>query len=253
MNNFAKQAVIVFAVFFCTAGISASSKTELDWSKSAGGINENLAVASLTPSQAARQAQSRYLSKGKKIALQAGHWENDDLPAEQVLLRKYKGAEAGGKTEWAVNLSIARQTKKLLERQGYEVEILPATVPVGYSADAFIAIHADGSLKPSSSGFKVSPPAFGSNENSVKLSGELEKSYGTATKIKNDPNVTGNMRYYYAFNYRSFKHAIDPKTPAAILETGYLTGQSDRDVIVDHPEVAATGIATAVEKYFGNA
>jgi N-acetylmuramoyl-L-alanine amidase len=130
---------------------------------------------------------------------------------------------------------------------------LPATVPPGYQADVFIAIHADGSENPSLSGYKVAAPWNDSGRDSAKLAGDLEKMYGEVTKMKVDPNVTTNMTRYYAFNHSHYKHAIKPHTPAAIFETGFLTGADDRQIIVQEPEKAGEGIAEGIGRYFQSA
>lgn len=189
-----------------------------------------------------------------RIGLQVGHWKNKELPDELANLRDYGGgSNGGGKAEWEVNLAIAKDTAKILEDKGYAVDILPATVPPGYQADVFIAIHADGNTDPSVSGFKVSPPWHDQTGKSDLFAQDLEKTYGEVTNLKVDPNISNNMQGYYAFNYRRYEHSISPDTPAVIIETGFLTDPSDRKLIVNHPEKAADGIAQAVEIYFKNA
>jgi hypothetical protein len=54
------------------------------------------------------------------------------------------------------------------------------------------------------------------------------------------------MTAYYAFNWPRYEHAIHPFTPAAIVETGFLTSAVDRAIIVAAPERAAAGIADGV-------
>jgi N-acetylmuramoyl-L-alanine amidase len=54
------------------------------------------------------------------------------------------------------------------------------------------------------------------------------------------------MRGYYGFSWTRFQHAIAPTTPAAIIETGFLTSAADRKVIVNDPERAARGISAGI-------
>ena len=54
------------------------------------------------------------------------------------------------------------------------------------------------------------------------------------------------MSGYYAFNWRRYEHSLHPMTPAAILETGFLTNPRDRRIIVSGQEKAAKGLADAV-------
>jgi N-acetylmuramoyl-L-alanine amidase len=197
------------------------------------------------PSPRARIAGKR----SPRIALQAGHWRAADAPDEQAQLRT-NGTRGGGRREWEVNLEIAKRTAALLAQQGYQVELLPTTVPPGYRADLFIAIHADGSPSPAVSGFRAAAPrhdATGKAERFVHL---LEQSYGEATGLAYYPLITNRMRGYYAFNYDAYEHALHPSTVAVILETGFLTSARDRSVIVEGQDRAAMGIAEAVNRYF---
>jgi hypothetical protein len=60
------------------------------------------------------------------------------------------------------------------------------------------------------------------------------------------------MTAYYAFNWPRYEHAIHPHTPAAIVETGFLTSAVDRAVIVDSPAVAARGIAAGISAFLAD-
>lgn len=184
-----------------------------------------------------------------KVGLQVGHWHNDQLPEELSRLIGNTGAQGGGKMEWEVNHEIAQRTKTLLEAEGVVVDLLPATVPPEYWADAFIAIHADGSTNPNTSGFKMAAPWRDLTGNADQLVSLLEQEYQSATNLRLDPNITRNMRGYYAFSWWRYKHAIHPMTTAAIVETGFLTSPADRKLIVDQPEVSARALATAILKY----
>src|SRR5947208_2356373 len=88
-------------------------------------------------------------------------------------------------------------------RPGIPAEFLPATVPSGYAADAFVAIHADGSPSTAARGFKIS-----TRWNSivamqdVRLVELLTDAYRSATGLPEDSAVTRNMRGYYAYSPR---------------------------------------------------
>ncbi len=181
-----------------------------------------------------------------RVGLQVGHWKNSELPEELAQLRTNTGSSGGGKSEWEVNLAIARETEKLLTARGVAVDILPATVPPEYWADAFIAIHADGSESGASSGFKAARPYRDPSGHAHTLLDTLYKTYGEATGLPEDPNITRNMRGYYAFAWWRREHAVHPMTPSVILETGFLTSESDRRIIVDNPPLPAGAIANAV-------
>lgn len=183
-----------------------------------------------------------------KVALQAGHWKASEAPDEQSGLRT-NGTSGGGKAEWEVNLEIAQRTARLLEEEGYSVEILPTTIPPGYFADVFLSIHADGNASSSAAGFRAAAPRRDQTGQAEIFSDLLEEHYGAATGLRHYPTVTRRMRGYYAFNYRRYDHALHPMTVAAILETGFLTNPGDRRVIVDDPDRAARGIADAINLF----
>src|SRR5579859_5715496 len=76
-----------------------------------------------------------------KVGLQVGHWKIRKLPDELANLRNQDGASGAGKMEWQVNYTIATQIETLLKERNISVDLLPATIPPGYSANAFLAIH----------------------------------------------------------------------------------------------------------------
>ncbi len=149
-----------------------------------------------------------------KAGLQVGHWKNSELPDELERLRGVStGTSGGGKTEVEVNLMIAQATAKLLEAERIEVDILPATIPSGYWADAFVAIHADGNSNSSVSGFKTCGPSRDLSNKSDELMKLLYEVYPEFTGLSIDDNVTRNMRGYYVFNWWRYEHSLHPMTP----------------------------------------
>jgi len=136
----------------------------------------------------------------------------------------------------------------LLESHGMAADLLPATIPPGYDADAFVAIHADGASGGGSRGFKLATP-WRTSTASQHLADTLTAEYAKLTKLPQDSAITINMRGYYAFNYRRHTHAIAKTTPAVIIETGFLTSAADRAMIVGHPDTVANGIANGIIRY----
>jgi len=190
----------------------------------------------------------RGLSRPWRVGIQAGHWRIDELPDEQAHLRTDTGASYGSLQEAEVNLQIARRVARDLSLAGITVDLLPATVSPDYDADAFVAIHADGGW-PNERGYKVSAP-WRASQASRLLQDALQRTYGTISGIPMDRyGVTYNMRGYYAFSWYRFEHAVAASTPAAIIETGYLTSRPDRSVIVDDPETPARAIAAGILLY----
>lgn len=184
-----------------------------------------------------------------KVGLQVGHWKTDEAPDEQERLRGNHGASGGGKSEWEVNMEIANMTAQILRERDILVEILPTTIPPDFWADAFISIHADGNENQTKSGFKAATPWRDMSGKAENLLAAVEDSYQNSTNMVIDPNVTRNMRGYYAFRWWRFEHAIHPMTPAIILETGFLSSPEDRRIIVDRPELSAQGLADGIIQF----
>lgn len=182
-----------------------------------------------------------------RIALQAGHWRASEAPDELARLRS-NGTMGGGRHEWEVTLEIARHAAGLLEARGYEVEILPTTIPPGYRADLFIAIHADGFHSPAASGFSVAAPRRDATGQGQAFADVLAGHYRAASGLRHRV-ATRRMQGYYAFNARRYRHALDPRTPAVILEAGFLTSPADREILFHAPDRLAQGIAAAVEEF----
>lgn len=183
-----------------------------------------------------------------RVGLQVGHLNSHELPDELAQLRTSTGARWGSVSEPELNLSIVNRTKPLLEAEGVVVDVIPATVPPSYDADAFVAIHADGSSRTSARGWKVATFWYASSASKALL-GTVAASYGPGTGLPQDPNVTFNMKGYYAFNYRRYVHAIARTTPAIILEMGFMTNAADRAVLFGAPDRVAGAIAAGILTY----
>lgn len=183
------------------------------------------------------------------VSLQVGHWRNEALPEELKHLDGHTGAFAGGVAEVDVNLSVARLTAGLLQARGYQVEILDATVPVSYTTDLFLAIHADGSPRANWRGFKAVAP-WNSVPASDEFVGLLHEEYGKATGLPVDVVTTDSMADYYAFSSVRYRHAINPGVPAALLEMGFVTNAEDRKVLSTQQDAIAWGIANGIDRWF---
>ena len=184
-----------------------------------------------------------------RVGIQAGHWRIEELPAELRRLRTSTGARYGSFREVDANLDIARRVAEYLRAAGVEVDLLPATVPPGYRADAFVAIHADGAYRSGARGWKMSTP-WRSSEASRMLLDALVRTYPLYTGLPEDRyGTTYNMRGYYAFSPHRFRHAIDSSTPAIIIETGFVTVAADREILFGAPDSVARGIAAGIVRY----
>ncbi len=147
---------------------------------------------------------------------------------------------ADGLTEAGVNAAISDIVVREIEARGASVDVFEEFDPAldGYLADAFVAIHAD-SCDVDMSGFKVASQD-GRQDNSGELADCLWASYEEATKLpRNYDTITIDMTDYHAFR------AISAWTPAAIVETGFLSG--DRRLLTRQQKRVARGIVSGIE------
>ena len=229
------------------------------------------ATAPLPPGPAALER-----SGVPRIGLQVGHWQAIELPDELRRLRGQTGAHAGGVSEVEVNLLVAEQVRAQFAPLSIAVDLLPATIPPGYLADAFVSLHADGAASSRVAGFKAAraewrdrswlfrwrrenpnatfnrdrwrdfwqrAPVIERNPLDAALLQHVLHHYGAATGLPRSPHVSHNMTGYYAFNSRRYRHALSQDTPAVILEMGYLTNPFERRFLTRQPEVPARGVA----------
>lgn len=188
-----------------------------------------------------------------KVAIQAGHWMINQLPDELASLRTQTGGAGGGVREVDYVLDLSKQVVKLLQDKGIEAELLPATVPVDYTADAFVALHADAVDGGGPGGYKLARSRFSAiPATDDALMNALYDAYGKATGLRRDSNITRNMTGYYAFNNRRHVHGITRATPGVILETGYLTNASDRAYLTTHQDEIAQGIVDGIMDFLNN-
>jgi N-acetylmuramoyl-L-alanine amidase len=186
----------------------------------------------------------------RRIGIQVGHWKTDEVPAElgsRIVFQT--GTSWAGVTEVDVNMDIAERIKALLTTRGYAVDILPTTIPPGYLADVFLALHADGDGTGENSGFKI---AHGSRRGPYedKLVAALREEYWKVTALPEDAeHITRAMSAYYAFNWGRYQHSAAAHTPAAILEMGYLSNNHDRDLLVNDADGVAKGIVNGIQRF----
>lgn len=206
-------------------------------------------LAAPSPFQAAVAAVAARSGAGHpfRVGIQAGHWKNSELPAELSVLRGSTGAAAPGWKEVDVNLAVAQKVTALMAQAGVAVDLLPSTVPVGYKADAFVAIHADANKDATMTGFKVARSRWSTiRDRDDALVAAMTGSYQTATGLGwHAKTITTNMLEYYAFD-RTFKHSVATSTPAIILEMGFLTNDRDRHLLLDEQDKLAQAVAVGL-------
>jgi N-acetylmuramoyl-L-alanine amidase len=187
----------------------------------------------------------------RRVGIQAGHWRMAEVPDELRRLVGQTGTSAGGVAEWQVNLDIANRVASILREDGITVDVIPATVPEGYLADAFLSLHADGDLSGTRQGFKA---AHGTRRGPYEpqLVRAIVEEYGRATGLLSNGEVSRNMTGYYAFGWSRFRSSVAPHTPAAILEMGYLTHAGDRAVLTGQAMRVADGVARGLRRFLAD-
>jgi len=185
-----------------------------------------------------------------KVGIQIGHYLANELPEEQAHLRTGPYATDGSYNEIDINQSVYRALSSQLKQQGVEVDMLPATVPSGYSADVLIALHSDVKSKLDTRGFKLARSRYSTIPSiDDKLLGFLYQNYQQVTGLPRDLNITSNMTGYYIFNQVKYQHSISPSTPSAIIEMGFMSNITDRNFLISQPEVIAKGIANGILEF----
>ncbi len=184
-----------------------------------------------------------------RVGLQIGHEGAAGQPFELMHLRGNTGGHAGSLSEVAVNRAVARALEAQLREAGVVVDVLGATPPQGYRADLLLALHADSVTDSARSGYKsaIFDPPRSYLERTLKAT--IDSAYLQATGLADDtPNTTDNMRHYYAFNFRTYRHSVHPATPSLIVELGYLSSPYDAALLQD-PERVAGALGTGVEAF----
>ena len=90
--------------------------------------------------------------------------------------------------------AIVSRIVPLLEAEGIVVDVLPATVPPGYDADAFLSIHADGSTGSAPRGWKLATP-WRASQASKALLRAVAGTYGEATGMPEDVGGVGGLQF----------------------------------------------------------
>jgi N-acetylmuramoyl-L-alanine amidase len=151
--------------------------------------------------------------------------------------------EDDGLQEVDINADIARRVVALLTARGWQAEQLEEFDArlQGYQADALLSIHADSCNIEGRSGFKVARAESSYiPDPEDRLVDCLSRSYAKATGLAFDPyTITYDMRRYHAY------YEIDPNTPAAIIEIGFML--DDKELLTQRPNVVAQGIADGLE------
>lgn len=174
------------------------------------------------------------------IGVVVGHWgREDDVGA----------VCPDGLTELDVNLEVATQVEQLLRSEGFDVDLLKENDDrlQGYQAIALVSIHADSCVfyNLEATGFKVAAAmATARPDKANRLVSCMYSRYSDITQLPYHAGVTDDMSSYHAFD------EIHSDTAAIIIETGFLN--LDRQILTQHPDLIADGIAKGVLCYVRN-
>ena len=169
-----------------------------------------------------------------RVGIVAGHWQNDS------------GAVcADGLQEADINLGVASEVVRILRAEGHTADLLPefSADLAGYSAAAFVSIHVDSCESGGLSGFKAARVASSAiPDEEDRLVACLVEEYARSTGLaQHEDTITFDMTDYHAF------WEIDPGTPGAIIELGFMDG--DRDLLTRRAERAAEGVARGILRF----
>jgi N-acetylmuramoyl-L-alanine amidase len=217
-----------------------------------GGCQSPAASAPKPDSQPADEAVHQVIPLEGPIvvALQPGHWKIDELPQEARRRPRSIGAIHGNVRELDINLAVVDALVPLLEAESWRVIVVPATVPPGLRADAFLSIHADWGADPARRGWKLAPP-WRPSIAAGEIAEALRESFRAEEILTEDTDgVTVGMRGYFGFSSHRYRHASSPYTPAVLIELGFVTNAVDRELMVNRPEFFAKIIHRGLEKHF---
>lgn len=176
-----------------------------------------------------------------RIGIVSGHWSKDPAYYDPGAVCP---EALGNIKEVDINHAIATRVQQILVQEGYPVDLLEEFDDnlLSYRALALISIHSDSCeyVNDEAKGFKVAAPLANPNpKNSEILVACIENRYADITNMPLHPgSVTIDMTQYHAFS------EIDPDTPAAIIEVGFLNGDNER--LRQDQDTLARGVANGI-------
>jgi N-acetylmuramoyl-L-alanine amidase len=174
-----------------------------------------------------------------RIGLVAGHHGNDS-----------GSVCSDGLTEADVNFKIASLVAQNLSGQGFSVDLLDEfdLRLYQYQALVLVSIHNDSCdyVNDQATGFKVAAAASSLYpEEAARLTACLTDRYAKATSLPfHFHSITPDMTEYHAFD------EINSKTPAAIIETGFLN--LDRQILTSETDRVARGVSDGILCFIRN-
>jgi N-acetylmuramoyl-L-alanine amidase len=178
-----------------------------------------------------------------RVGIVAGHWWLDEDGQQSLDVGAVCDEDTPYElTELEINLDVAQRVVYELQRMGYEVDLLQEWDDrlYGYQADVLLSIHADACLYPEASGFKAARVVDSHlPEVEDRLVACIVESYGARTGLTfHEGSITYDMTYNHTF------YEIDPNTPGAIIEVGFML--ADRLLLTGRPDLVAQGIIDGI-------
>lgn len=163
------------------------------------------------------------------------------------------GADPGasctdGLREVDITTEVARRIKASMDARGNRVEILAefdarlSAARKDYSPRVFLSIHADSCVY-EATGYKI----VRAEKSAIPQEDDrfvrcISSTYANATKLPfHEGSITRDMTHYHGLN------EINPQTPAAIIELGFLGG--DHDLLKFKRDILSNGIVAGIESF----
>jgi N-acetylmuramoyl-L-alanine amidase len=190
-----------------------------------------------------------------EVAIIAGHWSRESTDAAPTI-RDSGAVCPDGLREVDITKNVADETLAILNGRGYHVTLVEEfdarlkRVNPDFGPKVLLSIHADSCLTGSdyafATGYKIAHAEPSDNQQEDdRLVTCLTRSYDRIAQKYDKPfnanTITRDMTEYHAFR------EIDPSTPAAIIELGFL-GQ-DHDFLKYHQSEMARGLAVGLDDF----
>jgi len=237
------RVAIALVALVTIPGLAVAIATRVDSARFAAAEREAATIA-------AAQPEIVPLEGPIVVAVQPGHWKIDELPAEHARRNRGIGAVYAGVRELDINLAVVDALVPMIRARGWTAKVIPATVPPGLRADAFISVHADWGADINRNGWKLAPP-WRPSPAASDLAASLRTAFASRSELREDVGgTTVGMRGYFGFASHRYTNASSPYTPAVLVELGFVTNTTERTRMVTNPEYYAEIIMDGLERHF---